>query len=138
MDNETANIVFRKARRKDHQRIKTLHELTFREHVEREPDFNIEAPFLAPFLKRFPVTLKKSKSGYIVRRKKIFVCERDAVFCGYVALDQIDTLFRGGFAMISDISVPPDMRGTGIAHVALDRVTRFCSNRNIPTVQAQV
>lgn len=137
MQHSSSAFTLRKARRKDHPTIDALHDLTFREHAEREPKFTL-TPFIPEFFKRLPLSLHVTRDGIGYTRRRVFLVEQNQEFCGYVAMTHSVRWPLFNQAIIADISVAPEMRQKGVASFAVEALTLFCRDRDIPIMWGSV
>lgn len=136
---DLSDIVIRKAKPEDFPKILELHELTFYEHKEREPEFDEKAPFAEKHLKRWSIGL--SKAAIITHHILVAKC------CGHVAGYTITTRYRhyirrvgqpNIMSMISDISIAPEWRGKGLGKHLLQATEANETKRQCKLLMATV
>lgn len=134
----STDFKIRKATRKDFARIRELHEQTFREHQEREPDFKTQDTFVEQYLSRKPFVLRKIFRSCAIVTHRILVATHENQPIGYIIVARYKVLFKTDFSAVCDISIDPQLRNQGIGSRLLTKAERREAKRGAWNLHAHI
>lgn len=108
-------VIIRRGRPQHHDAIRTLHDLTFKEHRARERTFTLDGPFVEPWLDQRRSPLARWRRSAL----PIYVAEAAGEVVGYVLARR-----QARDALIADISIAPAWRRKGVGAALLEAVER--------------
>ena len=132
-----ATLRIRPAHPEDFDAIRRNHRVTFTEHATREPAFDEKEPFIEPFLDDNAGPLARFVGTFRRARSFVLVADLEGEVVGHIAYTRY-TGWTGPYAaIVSDVSVAPEHRRSGIGRALLrdmegrearDGVTAFAAS----------
>lgn len=132
-----ASLRIRPANPKDFDAIRRNHRITFTEHAAREPAFDEKEPFIEPLLRDIAGPLARFIGTFRRTRTFVLVAESEGEVVGHVAYTRYTNWTGPYAAIVSDVSVSPEHRRSGIGRALLldmesrearDGVTAFAAS----------
>lgn len=110
----TQGVRVRSARRTDFDAIRQLHQITFDEHVAREPSFDLTTPFIDGYLSGLSSPLAWLGGLFGRDQSVVLVAEVYGTVEGHIAYTRYSNQLGPYAAVVGDLSISPDQRRSGL------------------------